>query len=132
MATQPRSADWREIAERVSKEIDPGKLMILVSKLYEALDDAPSNEMAAHYPSARRRVTRHMCQPCISGNHGACPSPDCPCLCNDEDLRLPPKRTFGSGPLLRFEENEMELTLLAWLEPTTSSWRTMGPPQLSG
>jgi hypothetical protein len=126
MAPQSQSTDWRDIAERASTETDPGNLMILVSRLYEALDQSPSNEMAAHYPSAHRRLTQSMCQPCLSGKHTDCPSLHCPCLCNDEDLRLPPKTAFGGGPSLRFEENEMELTLLAWLEPRNSSLRTMG------
>jgi hypothetical protein len=36
------------------------------------------------WPSALKRLTRRMCQPCISGQHQDCPTPDCPCLCNDK------------------------------------------------
>jgi hypothetical protein len=76
------------------------------------MDNLFSNDLVTLYGSARRRVLHHICQPCISGNHSACPSFDCPCLCNDQDLRFPMKRVFGLGPHL-FETSKLELPLTA-------------------
>ena len=74
--------------------------------------DPFSDSLTILYGSARRRVLHHICQPCLSGNHSACPSFDCPCLCNDEDLRFPMKRAFGLGPHL-FRASKLELPLAA-------------------
>jgi len=38
MATHLGDGDWRSIAERASKEMNPAKLMILVEKLCRALE----------------------------------------------------------------------------------------------
>jgi hypothetical protein len=38
MAQHPENGDWLPIAEQVSKEMDPAKLMILIEKLCCALD----------------------------------------------------------------------------------------------
>ena len=38
MAPHPTDQDWRCIAEKASKEMDPAKLMTLVAKLCRALD----------------------------------------------------------------------------------------------
>jgi hypothetical protein len=65
------------------------------------------------YPSAERRISQRICQPCIAGNHSACPSPDCPCLCNDPDAKLPSKKTFGPGPRFEYEAVDPEVELVA-------------------
>ena len=52
------------------------------------------------YPSAAKRLKHSMCQPCIAGNHDRCPSPKCPCLCNDEVLEfVPVKKGIGLATL---------------------------------
>jgi hypothetical protein len=52
------------------------------------------------YPSALKRLLRGICQPCTIGLHEKCPDPACPCLCNDEELKLPvvikPKRKWSA------------------------------------
>jgi hypothetical protein len=39
MALQPGDRDWRSIAEKASKEMDPAKLMVLIAQLCSALDE---------------------------------------------------------------------------------------------
>jgi hypothetical protein len=48
------------------------------------------------YPSAAKRLTHSMCQPCIEGFHERCPSHDCPCPCNDGVIPLPKIRKSAS------------------------------------
>ena len=55
------------------------------------------------YPSTKRRISHLICQPCIVGKHSACPSSECPCLCNDEDARFPSKTASDQGPPMLVE-----------------------------
>jgi len=52
MATHLGDGDWQCIAEQASKEEDPAKLMILISKLCRALDERKEKVSIAFFPIA--------------------------------------------------------------------------------
>jgi hypothetical protein len=90
MAYQARNQDRQGVVETAGGELDQHNLVFL-PQLCQVLDRAQPKYLSVHYGSAYRRAKQHMCQSCIAGNHSACPSCACPCLCNDPDSRLPAK-----------------------------------------
>lgn len=48
------------------------------------------DQEAMTYPSAAKRLTVRICQPCIAGTHQQCATPGCPCPCNDDKRRAHP------------------------------------------
>jgi hypothetical protein len=49
MALQPGDRDWRSIAEKASKEMDPAKLMVLIAQLCSALDERKTMPQWQHH-----------------------------------------------------------------------------------
>jgi hypothetical protein len=89
-----RSAHSQELAEQASKGSDDTTLLSRIGELCRTLEEDPEGEFA-RYPQAAKRREMLMCQPCKTGHHittsthEGCWSPLCPCVCNDDEMKLP-------------------------------------------